>query len=202
MNPIDHLCSRALLAPALVFATVAGFSSNALADKVFVSDQGHTEVMFGWNHAGVTRQNGQFTEAVATVNLADDLADSTVEVEIATASVSSGFGPLDDHLKTADYLDVETYPTMTFKSTSIEVTGDDTMNVTGDLTLHGVTNEVTLETKMTLNGPHPLGGAIEYYQGDWVAFEATTEIDHTAFEVGSFNTGPIAITINTEMKAP
>lgn len=194
--------TRAFLVPTLVFAAATAFSAGALAEKNYVSDQGHTEVMFGWSHAGVTRQNGEFTEAVATVNLAEDIKESTVEVEISTSSVSTGFEALDDHLKSADFLEVETYPTMMFKSTAIEMTGEDTMNVTGDLTLHGITNPVTLEAKMTLNGEHPLGGSIEYYKGDWVAFEATTEIDHMAFEVGGFNTGPIAITINTEMKAP
>lgn len=185
-----------------VLASAVGFSAAASADTTYVSDQGHTEVLFGWSHAGVTRQNGEFTEAVATLTLAEDMANSSVEVEIATDSVSSGFGALDDHLKSSDFLNVETYPTMTFKSTGIEMTGDDTMNVTGDLTIHGVTKAVTLDTKMTLNGEHPLGGAIDYYKGDWVAFEATTEIDHTEFDVGSFSTGPIAITINMEMKAP
>lgn len=188
---------RGLLAAGFAMA----LSSGALADKTYVSDQGHTEVFFGWSHAGVTRQNGEFTKAVATVNLADKMEDSTVEVEIDTNSVSSGFKALDDHLKTADFLETEKYPTITFKSTAVEMTGDNTMTVTGDLTIHGVTNSVSLDAEMTLNGEHPLGKNIEYYQGDWIAFQASTEIDHQAFEVGSFSTGPIAITINTEMKA-
>ena len=90
---------------------------------------------------------------------------------------------------------------MTFVSTGVEMTGDNTMNVTGDLTLHGVTKPVVLETKLTLNGEHPLGKAIDYYKGDWIAVQATAEIDHQAFEVGQFSTGPISITINSEMKA-
>ena len=202
MRLIGNSCTLGVPASIAAFLLGAALSSTAMADTTYVSDQGHTEVLFGWSHAGVTRQNGEFTDAVATLNLADNMADSTVEVEIATDSVSSGFEALDTHLKSADYLDVETHPAMTFKSTGIEMTGEDTMNVTGDLTLHGVTQEVMLETKMTLNGEHPLGGALDYYKGDWIAFQASTEIDHTAFEVGSFNTGPIAITINMEMKAP
>jgi len=187
---------------ALIVAGLSGLlSTGVLADSTYVSDQGHTEVMFGWSHAGVTRQNGEFTNAVATVNLADNIADSSVDVEIDTSSLASGFDKLDEHLKSGDFLNVEKYPTMTFKSTAIEMTGDNTMNVTGDLTLHGVTQPVTLATEMTLNGEHPLGKAIDYYKGQWIAFQATTEIDHTAFKVGSFSTGPIAITINTEMKA-
>lgn len=190
------------IAAGLIFAASAAFTTVALADKTtYVSDQGHTEVLFGWNHAGVTRQNGEFTVAAATVNLAEKIEESTVEVEIDASSLSSGFGKLDDHLKSSDFLEVETHPTITFKSTAVEMTGDTTMNVTGDLTIHGITQPVTLATEMTLNGEHPLGGAIDYYKGKWVAFQATTEIDHTAFEVGGFNTGPIAITINTEMKA-
>lgn len=185
----------------LAFASAALFSVSAIADKTYVSDQGHTEVLFGWNHAGVTRQNAEFTEAVATLNLGEKLEDSTVNVEIAVDSLSSGFGKLDDHLKHSDFLNVEKYPTITFKSTGVEMTGENTMNVTGDLTIHGVTQPVTLATEMTLNGDHPLGGRIDYYKGPWVAFQATTEIDHTAFNVGGFSTGPIAITINTEMKA-
>lgn len=197
-----NLIGRASAVALTPVVLAAAFSTAAIADTTYKSDQGHTEVLFGWSHAGVTRQNGEFTEAEATLTLADNMEDSSVEVEIATASVASGFGPLDDHLKSADFLNVETYPTITFVSTGIEMTGDDTMNVTGDLTIHGVTKSVTLDTKMTLNGEHPLGGALDYYKGDWVAFEASTEIDHTEFDVGSFSTGPIAITINMEMKAP
>ena len=65
--------------------------------------------------------------------------------------------------------------------------------MTGDLTIHGTTQSVVLDTTMTHLGPHPLGGAIEYYQGDWAAFEATTTIDHQSFGVGGFSTGPITI---------
>lgn len=135
------------------------------------------------------------------MTLADKLEDSTVEVEIDTNSLSSGFEALDDHLKNADFLEVETYPTITFKSTTVKMTGEKNMKVMGDLTIHGVTNPVTLEAEMTLNGEHPLGKNIDYYKGEWVAFQASTEIDHQAFKVGGFSTGPTAITINTEMKA-
>lgn len=186
----------------LVTGTLLAFSNSTIADtSTYISDQGHTEVLFGWSHAGVTRQNGEFTKAVATIQLEENLADSSVSVEIDANSVSSGFDKLDEHLKSSDFFDVEKYPTMTFTSTGIEMTGEKTMNVTGDLTIHGVTQPVVLEAEMTLNGEHPLGGAIDYYKGKWLAFQATTEIDHQAFEVGGFSTGPIAITVNTEMKA-
>lgn len=182
---------------ALSAALVAG---SALAEGTFKTDQGHTEIIFSWDHVGITIQSGEFETAEGTLVLADDIEKSSIEVVIDANSVSSGFEALDDHLKTADFLDVEKYPEITFKSTSVKMTGDNTMDVTGDLTIHGVTNEVVLDAEMTLNGPHPLGERIEYYQGDWVAIKASTEIDHQSFDVGAFSTGPITITINTEMK--
>ena len=74
------------------------------------------------------------------------------------------------------------------------------MDIVGDLTIHGVTKEVTFATEMVHKGEHPLGKSFDSYKGEWVAFNATTEIDHQAFDVGGFSTGPITISITTEMK--
>ncbi|WP_170553310.1 YceI family protein [Ruegeria atlantica] len=170
--------------------------------QTYKTDQGHTEVRFGWSHAGVSNQHAEFTKAEGVLDLnADDVEASTLNVTIDTNSLSSGFGPLDDHLKSADFFEVETYPEITFVSTGIARTGDTTADVTGDLTIHGVTKPVTLKATLTHQGEHPLGSAIEYYAGDWVAFTAEGEIDHMEFGVGPFSTGPISIMIATEMKA-
>lgn len=190
--------SGVLKMASLSTAIVAG---TVFADTTFKTDQGHTEVMFSWSHAGVSMQNGEFEKAAGTLILADDIEKSTVEVVIDVNSLSSGFEALDKHLKSEDFLEVETYPEITFKSTAVAMTGDTSMDVSGDLTIHGVTKEVTLKADLTHQGPHPLGKAIDYYKGDWIAFRASTEIDHQAFGVGGFSTGPIAIEINTEMKA-
>ena len=182
-------------------ATVALASSPALAAEIYYTDQGHTEVRFGWSHAGVSMQTGEFTTANGKLTLdPENVEQSSIDVTIDAASVSTGFGPLDDHLKSADFLEVTTYPQITFKSTSIKQTGDTEADVTGDLTIHGVTKPVTLKTTLTHRGDHPLGAAFEYYKGKWVAFSATTTIDHQAFNVGGFSTGPISIEIVTEMK--
>lgn len=186
-----------LFGPVVLFA----LTGPALATETYYTDQGHTEVRFGWSHAGVSMQTGEFTEAKGTLILdPDNVEQSSISVTIYAASVSTGFEALDEHLKTADFLEVETFPEITFVSTSVEQTGDMTANITGDLTIHGVTKPVTLETTMTHRGEHPLGAALDYYKGEWIAFSATTEIDHQAFDVGSFSTGPISITIVTEMK--
>ncbi|WP_170561476.1 YceI family protein [Ruegeria atlantica] len=185
-----------IAAAALTVAVTPAFA------QTYKTDQGHTEVRFGWSHAGVSNQHGEFTKVDGTLDLnADDVEASALSVTIDTNSLASGFGPLDDHLKSADFFEVETYPEITFVSTEIKRTGDTTADVTGDLTIHGVTKPVTLQATLTHQGEHPLGGAIEYYKGDWVAFSATGEIDHTEFGVGPFSTGPISIMIDTEMKA-
>jgi len=177
------------------------FAANAMADATYTTDQGHTEVRFSWNHAGVSIQTGEFDKAVGTLTMAEKMEDSSIDVVIDATSLSSGFDALDKHLKSEDFLEVETYPEIKFVSTSVSMTGDTTMDVMGDLTIHGVTKPVTLAAEMTHKGEHPLGKAIDYYKGDWVAFKATTEIDHQAFSVGGFSTGPITIDIVTEMKA-
>lgn len=189
----------AVLAASLMAFLVS--TQTAVAVETYYTDQGHTEVRFGWSHAGVSMQSGEFTEASGKLVLdPENVENSSLEVTINPASVSTGFVPLDDHLKSADFLGVETFPEITFVSTSVERTGEDTANVTGDLTLHGVTMPVTFETELTHRGPHPIGAFLDYYRGDWVAFTASTEIDHQDFGVGSISTGPITITVVTEMK--
>lgn len=190
-----------ILKPTIAAMVLTAVAAPALA-QTYKTDQGHTEVRFNWSHAGVSTQHGEFTKVDGVLDLnADDVEASTLNVTIDTSSLSSGFGPLDDHLKSADFLEVETYPEITFVSTGIKRTGDTTADVTGDLTIHGVTKPVTLKTTLTHQGEHPLGSAIEYYAGDWVAFSASGEIDHMEFGVGPFSTGPITIMIDTEMKA-
>lgn len=158
--------------------------------------------MFGWGHAGgVSTQHGEFEKAQITLSLdADNVGNSSVEATIETDSLSSGFAGLDRHLKSKDFLEVSTYPTITFKSTSVKKTSDTTADIMGDLTMHGVTLPVTLEATMTHMGAHPTAKFFDHYKGDWVAFRTTTQIDHMAFGVGGFSTGPITIEINTEMK--
>ena len=192
-----NISSRLLLA----VAASLGTAGIAKADTTYITDQGHTEVIFSWSHAGVSMQHGEFETAVGTLNWADKVEDSSVSVVIETNSLSSGFEALDKHLMSKDFLEVETYPQMTFESKSVTQTGDKTMKISGDLTIHGVTKPIVLDAELTHLGKHPLGGALDYYKGDWIAFSATTTIDHQAFGVGGFSTGPIAIEINTEMKA-
>ncbi|MCP5081692.1 MAG: YceI family protein [Alphaproteobacteria bacterium] len=176
----------------------------AVAAEVYKFDQGHTEIGFGWSHAGVSMQHGEFIKAEGTLTLdPEKIEASKISVTIDAKSVSTGVTALDTHLKSSDFLDVEKHPTISFQSTSVTKTGAASADVSGDLTLHGVTKPVTLKVKLTHRGSHPVGQYIAHYKGSWVAFAAETVINHLEFGVGSYPAGPndkIMIKINTEMK--
>ena len=194
------MLQRFALVTATVALAAALLAGPAGAKETYYFDPGHTEIFFGWSHAGVSMQHGEFTRAKGKLVLdPENVENSSIVVSIDTSSVSTGVPALDKHLKAADYLNVEKYPEITFKSTAVKRTGEKTAEVTGDLTIHGVTKPVTLQVELTHRGPHPVAKFIDYYRGDWVAFAARTEIDHLAFNVGSISTGMIFIEINTEM---
>ncbi len=194
------MLQRFALVTATVALAAALLAGAAGAKETYYFDPGHTEIFFGWSHAGVSMQHGEFTRAKGKLILdPDKIENSSIVVSIDATSVATGVPALDKHLKGVDYLNVEKYPVITFKSTAVERTGEKTAEVTGDLTIHGVTEPVTLQVELTHRGPHPVAKFIDYYRGDWVAFAARTEIDHLAFNVGSISTGMIFIEINTEM---
>ncbi len=174
---------------------------KAEAQEIYKTDQGHTELLIGWNHAGVSRQHGEFTQVEATLTLdAENPQLSTVEATIDTSSIHTGFAPLDDRLKSNRWMDVAKFPQMEFKSTSVEVTGKKSAKITGELTLFGITKPLILDVELTHRGQHPVAAFIEYYKGEWLAFRATGKVTPIDFGVGPYSTGPISIEINTELK--
>jgi polyisoprenoid-binding protein YceI len=108
-------------------------------------DPAHTSAQFAVRHMMVSTVRGEFGKVNGTVALdKQDLAKSSVEATIDTASINTRVSKRDDHLKSSDFFDVTTYPTITFKSKKIEAVGEGKFKVTGDLTLHGVTKETVL----------------------------------------------------------
>ena len=110
-------------------------------------DPAHSRIHFSVRHLGISHVRGEFTGLSGTLTY--DRADPSsahVEVSVDPASFHSGQPQRDEHVKSADFLDVAQYPEIKFSSTSIEADGDEG-KVTGDLTLHGVTKEVTLEVE-------------------------------------------------------
>jgi polyisoprenoid-binding protein YceI len=114
-------------------------------------------VGFVGRHFGLTRIRGRFTGVQGTVTIAEDLAASSVEVDIDVATVSSGDTARDDHLRSADFFDVAHHPTATFRSKALAV-GGTAGTMVGDLTLKGVTRPVELAVEYLGQARDPWGG--------------------------------------------
>jgi polyisoprenoid-binding protein YceI len=129
-------------------------------------DVAHSRLGFVARHAMVTKVRGTFKEFEGHAHLdAADPAKSTSELTIQVASIDTGQEQRDAHLRGPDFFDVESYPTMTFTSTSAERVDDDTYRVTGDLTIKDVTKPVTIEFLHTGTAKDPYGNLRAGFEG-------------------------------------
>jgi polyisoprenoid-binding protein YceI len=138
----------------------------------------HSEVGFSVRHMMVSKVRGRFTNFSGQIVTADDPTQSSVTAEIDLSSINTGQEQRDAHIRSADFFEVETYPTMTYKSRAIRVE-DGEYVLDGDLTLKGVTKSVPLRLELNGFGPDPYGGVR-------AGFTATGEINRSDFNV-SFN---------------
>jgi polyisoprenoid-binding protein YceI len=120
-------------------------------------DPGHAEVAFIGRHFGLTKIRGRFIGVSGTVQIADQPNDSTVNVDIDMATVSSGGTTRDDHLRSPDFFDVLQHPTATFRSTQLRVNGT-TAALTGDLTIKSITRPITMDVAFEGAAVDPWGG--------------------------------------------
>jgi polyisoprenoid-binding protein YceI len=137
--------SRTLIVLVVVIAAPLAASADT-----WQIDPVHTTVGFSVRHMTISTVRGQFNKVAGTITANDnDPATAVIEATIDTASIDTHSPDRDSDLKSANFLDVAKYPTMTFKSKKIEAAGPGKYNVVGDLTLHGVTKEVTLAVEAT-----------------------------------------------------
>ena len=124
-------------------------SANAMqnAGTKWSIDPVHTAAEFKVRHMMISNVKGQFSAVTGALIIAEDVADSRVEVSIDTNSINTRDDQRDAHLKSADFLDVEKFPTLSFASTRITRKGEDELAVEGDLTIHGVTRKVVFEVE-------------------------------------------------------
>jgi polyisoprenoid-binding protein YceI len=121
-------------------------------------DKGHSNVDFTIRHMMVSNVRGSFSAFDGTLNFDPaNPAAAAVDVTIQVDSINTGVADRDAHLKSPDFFDVAAYPTITFKSTDIQVTGDNTAKVTGDLTIRDVTKAVTLDVEFLGQANSPFG---------------------------------------------
>ena len=137
-------------------------------------DPAHSRVGFSVKHLGIATVRGTFTEFEGTLEIGDDLSTAKAYGTVKTASVDTSESGRDDHLRTADFFDVDSYPEITFESTSIEAIDEDSLKITGNLTIKDVTNEVELVAE--------LGGTeVDPWGNDRVGLEAIGKISRSDF---------------------
>jgi polyisoprenoid-binding protein YceI len=154
-------------------------TATTLADLsgTYVLDPAHTRVGFVARHAMVTKVRGQFTEFEGSaVIAAGDFSGSTVELTIQAASIDTRNDQRDGHLRSNDFLAMEEYPQITFVSTAVAETGPTSFEVTGDLTIKGVTNSITIPFDYE-------GAATDPFGNQRVGFEGSVVINRKDYGV-------------------
>ena len=142
---------------------------QAPAAGVWAIDPTHTTVEFIGRHLVFTKVRGRFTGVSGAVTVADDPNASSVEITLDATSITTGTPDRDAHLKGEDFFDVDKYPVISFKSTSVEWKGLEG-TVTGDLTVRGVSKPITLDVELT-------GVVTDPWGGDRAVFSASGEVD-------------------------
>lgn len=129
-----------------------------MAKSNWVIDGTHSSVDFTVKHMMFARVNGTFEKFDATISAdLDDLTTADIAFTVDLSSVNTHNEDRDNHLRSADFFEVETYPELSFKSTSITKSDDDEYKVTGELSLHGVTRTETFEVEYLGSGKDPWG---------------------------------------------
>ena len=146
-----------MMVGAVVLAGMLGLSGAVHAADTYQVDPVHSTAIFKINHFNMAPFYGRIVGPTGTFVLDEDFTKSTFQIELAIDKIDTANEKRDNHLKGPDFFNAKQYPTVTFKSTSIKKGDGETYDVTGDLTLHGVTKPVTLKVEKTGQGKDPMG---------------------------------------------
>jgi polyisoprenoid-binding protein YceI len=164
-------------------------------------DPAHSRVGFAVKHLGIATVRGVFTDFEGRLEIGDDLSSAKAYGTVKTASVDTSEADRDTHLRSADFFDTENHPEMTFESTRIEAIDDDSLKITGNLTIMDTTNEVELLAEIG-------GTEVDPWGNDRVGLEAVGKISRSDFGI-KFNmalgSGNLAVgdkvTLNLDISA-
>ncbi|MEM8982403.1 MAG: YceI family protein [Pseudomonadota bacterium] len=191
--PMRPLATAAALAVSLS-AHAADLSTLPAGD--YELDKTHAYITFSYSHLGFSNPHVGFDVFDASLALnADDPEQSVVEVVIDATSINSRVAKFDEHLNGDDFFATAENPTITFTSTEIESTGEDTYDITGDLTIKGTTKPITLAATVNKAANHPMRRV------PWVGMSATTTLLRSDFGLGRYapNVGD-EVTIDIEVE--
>ena len=162
---------------ALTLLAVALITIGSFAQTNWKIDPAHSSLNFDIAHSGISFVNGKFTDySSEVVTHGEDFDKAKINFTIQVASVNTNVEMRDNHLRSADFFEVETYPTMTFESTKILATGKpDLYLLHGKLTIKDVTKDVIFDVHY--------GGTVESEQGEKIGIEATTTINRFDFNI-------------------
>jgi len=163
-------------------ALLAVLSTSAIAaPEAYTLDASHSQIVFNYNHLGYSTSYGMFSGFNGEIQFdKEDPAASSVTVSFPVKTMLTGWQERFDHFMSPDFFDATDEEMVTFTSTSIEVTGEGTALITGDLTLNDVTKSVVLDAKLNQVGDHPMAGK------PWAGFDATTTLLRSDYNLGQF----------------
>ena len=172
-------------------------TSTVPATGTYAIDASHTHVGFKVRHLMVSKVRGRFADFEGTVTIADEPLESSVEVTVQLASIDTRDAGRDEHLRSADFFDAATHPTMTFRSTGVRETGTTgRYAVDGELTVRGITKPLTLDVTFDGTARDPWGG-------ERAGFTATAEIDREDYGLTwnqSLETGGVLVGKKVELE--
>ncbi|SDW32601.1 YceI family protein [Litoreibacter albidus] len=162
-------------------AALALTSTTAFAADTYTLDASHSQVLFSYSHLGFSTTYGMFSGFEGEISFDEaDPAASTVSVSMPVNSMFTGWEQRTGHFMSPDFFGAEDGDMVTFTSTGIEVTGDTTAKITGDLSMNDVTKSVVLDAQLNKSDTHPMEGK------PWLGFDATTTVLRSDFGLGAF----------------
>ena len=154
------------LVAAAVLGAIAYAPAAEAAEYVIDTKGAHASINFRIKHLGFSWLTGRFDKFSGTFAFDDKNPDaSKVKVEIDTASVNSNHGERDKHLRSADFLETDKFPTATFESTSVRMSGDGKAEIAGKFTMRGITKDIVISAERVGGGSDPWGGYREGFTG-------------------------------------
>lgn len=173
---------KTTLLTAAMTAALTTLASGAFAEpEKYVLDASHSQIVFNYNHLGFSNTVGMFSGFTGEIQFdQEDPANSSVSVSIPVRSMLTGWDARFQHFMSDDFFGAGDKDVVTFTSTLIELTGDKTANITGDLTLNGVTKSVVLDAVLNQAGMHPVENK------PWAGFSATTMLVRSDYGLGAF----------------
>ncbi|MFX0540085.1 YceI family protein [Ornithinimicrobium sp. Y1847] len=162
----------------------------------YAIDPSHSRIGFSTRHAMITKVRGSFNEIEGQATTRPDLTDAAIDLTIQAASIDTRSGDRDGHLRSGDFFDVEHYPTITFRSTEVEAVGENTLRVTGDLTIKDVTRPVTVDFDY-------FGAATDPFGNERIGFEGSVVVNRKDFGLtwnAALETGGVLVSENVTLE--